>query len=203
MLLCLSCLSIISSFAFVELVHHLTYPFVQTTLLAHIHCNGILVGLQPLISVATSILDPPGNLSWISCCCLKSWRSCSYCFPKNSPFKFFQVTNSVDIGMDQLKVRVGLGGIWVGSHCLHWAFLSPARWGSHLSCGHTIRVHSHVHVVRGRASSPNKSRSSLLRGRTSSSAEAGSAQPSEFKTYGSHGLGGNTGHGHEHRLWFL
>lgn len=42
-----------------------------------------------------------------------------------------------------------------------------------------------------------------LEDRTSSSAEVDSAQPVEFKVYGSHGLGGNTSHGHEHRLWFL
>jgi hypothetical protein len=42
------------------------------------HCNGSWSVFRPLASVTLSILDPQGDFSWIFCCCLVSWRSCSF-----------------------------------------------------------------------------------------------------------------------------
>ena len=80
---CLYCLSITSSFVLAVLGKN---SFVQTALLANIHCMmSCWSGSRPLASGTPSILDPQWNSSQISCCCPESWRSCSFGSVESAP----------------------------------------------------------------------------------------------------------------------
>lgn len=94
------------------------------------HCNESLVWLRPLDSGTASLLLCHGNSSLKSCCCPKSWRSCSYSAgpaPSCTPAEA-----AVREGQPKAQLVV-LGGSW---DCRSWPLGPALRWERESSQGH-------------------------------------------------------------------
>lgn len=105
-------LSITYSFVLVALGAVVCHAVHQTTFLADVPCNKLLVWFKA--SSMPSILDPH-ETSGMSCSCPESWRSYSSVSADWSLHRLQQVIGGADIGVGQLKaLNMGLDSNWVG-----------------------------------------------------------------------------------------
>lgn len=90
---------------------HTLYVFAQTSLLAKVHCNELLVWFEASGFCYTTNLDAHQDSSRISCGCPELWRSRGYGPTELAPSQLQELIDWVTVGLEQLQVlNLGLDG---------------------------------------------------------------------------------------------